>query len=131
MGRDERLTLAGFWKKIDNPIETYTTINDKYDVTTSFANAPEATLYGAVVEAQKYLPLDSLSDAAFFQSRRLVLIGNYTYTRSKLKVGEGDTTVPYSYTAGPLPPASASFTDGGPPTGPHHPLVNRPAGQPG
>lgn len=124
MGRDERLTLAGFWKKIDNPIETYTTINDKYDVTTSFANAPEATLYGAEVEAQKYLPLDSLSDAAFFQSRRLVLIGNYTYTRSKLKVGEGDTTVPYSYTAGPLPAASDYFQDGVPLTGQSDHLVN-------
>ncbi|WP_150290307.1 TonB-dependent receptor domain-containing protein [Sphingobium estronivorans] len=124
MGRDERLTLAGFWKKIDNPIETYTTINDKYDVTTSFANAPEATLYGAEIEAQKYLPLDGWSDGAFFQSRRIVLIGNYTYTKSKLKVGANDTTVPYSYTTGELPAASDYFRDGSPLTGQSDHLVN-------
>ena len=123
MGRDERLTAAAFWKKIDNPIETYTTINDKYDVTTSFANAPEATLYGVEFEAQKYLPLDNMS-SPFFQTRRIVLIGNYTYTQSKLKVSEGDTTIPYSYTAGPLPAASDYFQDGVPLTGQSDHLVN-------
>ncbi|BAV64170.1 TonB-dependent receptor domain-containing protein [Sphingobium cloacae] len=123
MGRDERLTVAAFYKKIDNPIETYTTINDKYDVTTSFANAPEATLYGAEVEAQKYLPLDGW-DSPFFQSRRVVLIGNYTYTQSKLKVGADDTTIPYSYTTGPLPAASDYFRDGAPMTGQSDHLVN-------
>src|SRR3546814_3384108 len=29
MGRDERLTAAAFYKKIDNPIETYTTIRSE------------------------------------------------------------------------------------------------------
>ena len=123
MGRDERLTAAAFWKKIDNPIETYTTINDKYDVTTSFANAPEATLYGVEFEAQKYLPLDNWS-SPFFQTRRIVLIGNYTYTQSKLKVSEGDTTIPYSYTTGSLPAASDYFQDGVPLTGQSDHLVN-------
>ncbi|EQA96932.1 TonB-dependent receptor domain-containing protein [Sphingobium baderi] len=123
MGRDERLTAAAFYKKIDNPIETYTTINDKYDVTTSFANAPEATLYGFELEAQKYLPLDGWS-APFFQSRRVVLIGNYTYTQSKLKVGADDTTIPYSYTTGPLPAATDYFVDGAPMTGQSDHLVN-------
>src|SRR3546814_13181538 len=90
MGRDERLTAAAFYKKIDNPIETYTTINDSYAVTSSFANAPEATLYGAEIEAQKYFALADWSDSPFFTSRRIVLIGNYNYTRSALKVQEGD-----------------------------------------
>ena len=98
--KDERITAAAFYKKIDNPIETYTTITDTYNVTTSFANAPEATLYGAEVEVQKYVPLDTLSDSSFFVSRRIALIGNYTYTQSKLKVGAGDTTIPYTYTTG-------------------------------
>ncbi|WP_022681105.1 TonB-dependent receptor domain-containing protein [Sphingobium bisphenolivorans] len=123
MGRDERLTAAAFYKKIDNPIETYTTINDKYDVTTSFANAPEAQLYGVEFEAQKYLPLNSVS-GDFFISRRIALIANYTYTQSKLKVGAGDTTIPYSYTAGPLPAASDYFQDGVPLTGQSDHLVN-------
>src|SRR3546814_5922788 len=54
MGRDERLTAAAFYKKIDNPIETYTTINDSYAVTSSFANAPEATLYGAEIRSEEH-----------------------------------------------------------------------------
>lgn len=124
MGRDERLTVGAFYKKIKNPVETFTTISDTYSVTTSFANAPEAQLYGAELEAQKYLPLDRWSDMPFFQSRRIVLIGNYTYTQSELKVSEGDTTIPYSYTTGPLPAASDYFIDGAPLTGQSDHLVN-------
>ena len=124
MGKDERITAAAFYKKIDNPIETYTTITDTYNVTTSFANAPEATLYGAEVEVQKYVPLDTLSDSSFFVSRRIALIGNYTYTQSKLKVGAGDTTIPYTYTTGEPPAASDFFLNGVPLTGQSDHLVN-------
>ncbi|EXS70353.1 TonB-dependent receptor domain-containing protein [Sphingobium sp. Ant17] len=124
MGRDERITAAAFYKKIDNPIETYTTITDTYIVTTSFANAPEATLYGAELEVQKYIPLDGFSNSDFFAARRIVLIGNYTYTQSELKVGEGDTTIPYTYTIGDPPAASDFFLDGVPLTGQSDHLVN-------
>ena len=124
MGREERLTASAFYKKIKNPVETFTTISDTYSVTTSFANAPEAQLYGLEFEAQKYLPLDRWSSSPFLQSRRIVLIGNYTYTQSKLKVSEGDTTIPYSYTTGPLPAASDYFLDGAPLTGQSDHLVN-------
>jgi outer membrane receptor protein involved in Fe transport len=123
MGRDERITAAAFYKKIDNPIETYTTITDTYNVTTSFANAPEATLYGAEFELQKYVPLDRMG-STFFQSRRIALIGNYTYTQSKLKVKEGDTTIPYTFTTGPLPAASDYFLNGVPLTGQSDHLAN-------
>ena len=124
MGRDERLIAAAFYKKIDNPIETFTTINDTYAVTTSFANAPEASLYGFELEAQKYVPLDGLSDGDFFANRRVALIGNYTYTQSKLKVKDGDTTIPYTYTTGDLPAASDYFLNGVPLTGQSDHLVN-------
>lgn len=123
MGREERLTAAAFYKKIENPIETYTTITDTYAVTTSFANAPEATLYGAEFEAQKYIPLDGW-DSSFFQSRRVALIANYTYTQSKLKVKAGDTTIPYTYVTGDLPAASDFFLNGVPLTGQSDHLVN-------
>ena len=124
MGREERLTASAFYKKIKNPVETFTTISDTYSVTTSFANAPEAQLYGLEFEAQKYLPLDRWSSSPFLQSRRIVLIGNYTYTQSELKVSEGDTTIPYSYTTGPLPAASDYFLDGAPLTDQSDHLVN-------
>ncbi|MEC3911318.1 TonB-dependent receptor [Sphingobium sp. CR2-8] len=124
MGRDERLIGAAFYKKIDNPIETFTTINDTYNVTTSFANAPEATLYGFELEAQKYVPIDGWANSDFFATRRIALIGNYTYTQSKLKVKDGDTTIPYTYTAGDLPAASDYFLNGVPLTGQSDHLVN-------
>jgi hypothetical protein len=124
IGKDERITAAGFYKKIENPIETYTTITDTYNVTTSFANAPEATLYGFELEAQKYVPLYGLGDGSFFANRRVALIGNYTYTQSKLKVKEGDTTIPYTYTTGDLPAASDYFLNGVPLTGQSDHLVN-------
>lgn len=118
-GRDQRLSVAGFYKAIDNPIEAYTSISDS-SINTSYANAPKATLYGAEVELQKYVPLDNMSDGAFWASRRLVLIGNYTYTQSKIKVGAGDTTV----IDGTRQDAANYFFDGAPLTGQSDHLVN-------
>src|SRR3546814_15144951 len=52
--RDQRFTVAGFYKSIDKPIEAYTSASDN-QVSTSYANAPKATLYGAEFEVQKYV----------------------------------------------------------------------------
>lgn len=117
--KDQRLTVAGFYKSIDNPIETYTSISDS-SVNSSYANAPKATLYGAEFEVQKYVALDTMSAAPFWQSRRLVLIGNYTYTKSEIKVGAGDTTV----INGVVQDAGNFFFDGAPMTGQSDHLVN-------
>ena len=97
--RDQRFTLAGFYKHIDKPIEA-TAVQVGSTFVTSFANAPRADLYGAEVELVKYVPLDRLG-GAYFGSRRLVLIGNYTYTESDVNVRDGDTTV--SFTSAPNP----------------------------
>ncbi len=56
--RDQRFTLAGFYKRIKNPIEQvgfYTGADDRLQ--TGFTYLPSATLYGAEVELQKYVPL--------------------------------------------------------------------------
>src|SRR3546814_1042874 len=53
--RDQRFTVAGFYKSIDKPIEAYTSASDN-QVSTSYANAPKATLYGAEFEVQEYVP---------------------------------------------------------------------------
>ncbi len=118
-GRDQRFTAAAFYKKIDRPIETYSSIQTA-DVTTSFATAPEAQLYGAEVEVQKYFPLDALTDNPLWASRRIVAIGNYTFTQSKLKVGSGDQTV----INGVSRDANLFFRDGAPLTGQSDHLVN-------
>lgn len=118
-GRDQRFTLAGFYKSIDNPIETYTSISDSA-ISTSFANAPKAQLYGAEVEVQKYVPLENLGKGNFWQERRLVMIGNYTYSQSKITVDDGDMTV----LNGTALPADNLFFDGVPLTGQSDHLVN-------
>jgi outer membrane receptor protein involved in Fe transport len=87
--RDQRFSIAGFYKNIDKPIETFIGL-EADNFITSFANAPKAQLYGGEVEVQKYFDLADWSDSAFFTDRRIVAIANYTYTKSKLKVAEGD-----------------------------------------
>ena len=54
--RDQRFTIAGFFKRIDKPIESFSSFDDN-SVITSFANAPTADLYGVEIETQKYFDL--------------------------------------------------------------------------
>jgi TonB-dependent receptor len=117
---EERVSAAAFYKKIDRPIEAFTGFDDNTPVT-SFANAPEATLYGAELELQKYFELGGESDSGFFAARRAIVIGNYTYTRSKISVGPNDTVAVYG-TA--IQPASNFFRDGSQLTGQSDHLVN-------
>lgn len=120
--KDQRLTLAAFYKKIDKPIETVA-FQQGGTFFTTFANAPRATLYGGEIEVQKYFDLAKLTDASFFSSRRLVAIANYTYTKSDIKVRAGDTTIPVT-SNGATVPASNLFVDGTPLTGQSDHLIN-------
>lgn len=110
--RNQRLSVAGFYKKIKNPIEAAAFFAGGGVLRTGFANAPEAQLYGAEIELEKHFPLDSLG-GPFFETKRLVLIANYTYTTSKLKVDNSTVIGP------DLSPvaANALFRDGAPLTG--------------
>ncbi len=85
-----RVSLAGFYKDIDSPIEAYSSFSDN-DRITSFANAPKAQLYGAELDLQYNYDLYDLG--GWFDSKRAVVIANYTYTSSKIKVADGDTTL--------------------------------------
>ncbi|WP_156679802.1 TonB-dependent receptor domain-containing protein [Sphingomonas profundi] len=86
-GRGERLSAAGFYKRIKNPIEQVAFITGGGGLRTGFANAPKADLYGGEVELVKYVPLDKMG-GQFFATRRIALSANYTYTQSKLKVDD-------------------------------------------
>ena len=88
-------------------------------MTTSFANAPTADLYGFELEGTRYVPLSDWN-GAFWQSRRLVLIGNYTFTKSKIKVGANDAT----RIGGQTLKASDFFRNSTPLTGQSDHLVN-------
>lgn len=116
--RGERFSLAGFYKKIDNPIESAAFFAGGGQLRTGFANAPSATLHGVEAELQTYLPLSGLGEG--FSNRRLLLVGNYTYSRSKVR--SDDTLV-----VGPdLQPVAANllFEDGAPLTGQSDHLAN-------
>jgi outer membrane receptor protein involved in Fe transport len=88
-GGGTRALLAGFYKKIDRPIEAFATFEDGR-VVTSFANAPSAELYGGEAEFEYRYDLEALG--SLFTTKQLLLVANYTYTQSSIKVQEGDTT---------------------------------------
>ena len=111
-GRDERLAVGGFFKDIDQPIDAIAFVQGGTFQTT-FANVPNARLYGAEIEAQKYFDLSGWGD--LFATRRFFISANYTYTDSKLRVKAGDTTrFPLS---GAIVPATDIFKSGLPLTG--------------
>ena len=126
--RDQRITAAGFYKRIDRPIEQvgfYPTPDARLQ--TGFTYLPKATLWGAEVEVQKYVPLDFISDG--MAGKRAVIIANYTYTQSKITAD--DTCVPGVLEGTTLggcqanfAPARLLFRDGAPLTGQSDHLVN-------
>ncbi len=129
--RDQRFTLAGFYKRIDNPIEQvgfYTGADDRLQ--TGFSYLPKATLYGGEVELQKYFALADVFGGGFFATRRALFIANYTYTKSKIVADQ--TCVP-DVAAGALAingcaagfgRAASLFRNGAPLTGQSDHLVN-------
>ena len=118
-GGGARVAAAGFYKKIDNPIEIYSAFSDNEQVA-SFANAPEATLYGFELDGQYTFDLYDL-DGEFWATKEFVVVGNYTFTQSEIKVGANDTTLVFP---GGEQPATALFVDGVPLTGQSDHLLN-------
>ncbi len=114
---DQRLSVAGFYKKIDKPIEAFVT-QLASQMTTSFANAPSAQLYGAEIELQKYFDIDG---GVWEPGQRIVLIGNYTYTKSELEVNADDQVKVFAASSGL---ATDYFRNGAPLTGQSDHLVN-------
>lgn len=120
--RDQRLSVAGFFKRIDNPIEVFTG-NFQSQFVYSYANAPTANLYGGEIEAQKYFDLDeTFGSSKFFASRRLLVIANYTFTKSEIKVGANDPAS-VSFLTG-ITRANQLFRDGVPLTGQSDHIAN-------
>ncbi|MES2497444.1 MAG: TonB-dependent receptor [Pseudomonadota bacterium] len=117
--RNQRVSLAGFYKKIKNPIEAAAFFAGGGVLRTGFANAPEAQLYGVEVDVEKHFALDTLG-GDFFSTKRLVVIANYTWTQSKLKVDKSTVIGP------DLSPvaADALFRDGAPLTGQSDHIAN-------
>lgn len=109
IGRGERVTVAGFYKDIENPIESVAFIQGGGAFFQGFSNAPSAQLTGVEFELVKYFPLYDLG-GSFWEDRRLLLAANYTFTDSKIKVGPNDMAIS-PITFNPVA-ATNLFTDG-------------------
>lgn len=87
-GRGEFLTLGGFYKDIDNPIEEINAsgIAGGDQGASSFVNSESAELYGLEFEFQKnFIAEDIFKDGwlgQWAQGKDLVFITNYTWTQS-------------------------------------------------
>jgi len=117
---EQRVSAAGFYKKIKRPIEAFVTQLGG-QLVTSYANAPEAQLYGAEFEVQKNFDLAGLGDWNWLTDRKLVVTANYTFTKSKLRVSADDTVAVFAASSGI---ATDYFRDGAPLTGQSDHLVN-------
>jgi len=118
LGGTDRISVAGFYKDIDNPIEAFSTFSDNSQLT-SFANAPKATLWG--IEADLQYTQDLYNLGGFFESKELLFFANYSYTQSDISVQDGDVT--QLFPGGPTP-ATNLFLDGRPLTGQSDHLAN-------
>jgi len=108
LGGPSRVSLAGFYKEIDNPIENFL-ITAPGIIETSYANAPAAELYGAELDVS--YGIDLFGWGGMFETKQFLIIGNYTYTQSSLSVGPDDLApIP----GAPGQPASQLFDDGSP-----------------
>ncbi len=86
-GRGNRISLAGFYKEIDNPIEVFSSFSDNVQIS-GFANAPKAQLFGAEFDVQ--YGYDLLDWGGWWENKRILALVNYTFTNSELQVGADD-----------------------------------------
>lgn len=108
MSRRDKVSLAGFYKKIDNPIENFL-ITAPGVIETSYANAPSAELYGAELDLAYGIDLGNWG--GFFETKQFLILANYTYTQSNLSVGADDLA---PIAGSPEQRASNLFDDGSP-----------------
>lgn len=104
-----RVSIAGFFKEIDNPIENLL-ISASGQVLTSFANAPSANLFGGEIDLVYGFDLYGLG-GTFFETKQLLVLANYTYTQSEISVGPDDIS---PTTSNPNQLSSLIFDDGAP-----------------
>ncbi|PZQ56386.1 MAG: TonB-dependent receptor [Phenylobacterium zucineum] len=115
---EQRLSAAAFYKRIKNPIESFVAGET---FITSFANAPKADLYGVELEAQKYFDVSDWLQGDMWATRRLLLTGNYTYSKSELKVSANDSVAVFNSSS---TLATDFFRDGAPLTGQSEHVAN-------
>lgn len=127
-GRDQFLTAGVFYKSIENPIVEYI-LPDGENLSTSFINAPEATLTGFEIEFEKRFDFSDRFEGGFWQDAEFFVKSNYTYISSEMSAGASDTVILAEPGAGAEPqanvsPAQGFITDGDPLQGQSEHLAN-------
>lgn len=91
LGRDQFVTLAGFYKEIERPIEEVLFSNATFVFETSFINVPKANLFGGEFEYRTKFEMPEAIPFQWMQDRDWRFSVNYTYTKSEIESGVGDT----------------------------------------
>ena len=90
-GRNQFITVSGFYKNIKNPIEESTFETSANVFETSFINAPAAELLG--MEAEFRTNFDMPGDIPFLNSREWFFTVNYTYTDATVNAEADDVII--------------------------------------
>lgn len=107
--RQQYLTLGVFYKLLEKPIES-SVVDQGASISQTFLNAPEAVVQGAEIELKKYFEFP-LAGLDFVANKRWLMSGNYTYSNSEVRVGEGDMVITQN-SLGVAQPASFYVVDG-------------------
>jgi TonB-dependent receptor len=117
---DQYVTAGVFYKDIDKPVEAIL-FDLSSNTQTTYLNAPKAVLYGIEVDAKKYFEV--FTDSPFFSTKRWLVYGNYTWSKSELQVESGDVVYPIT-ADGSSRPAQDFVNDGDPMQGQSEHLFN-------
>ncbi|MFN7303945.1 MAG: TonB-dependent receptor domain-containing protein [Phenylobacterium sp.] len=84
-------TLGAFLKDMEKPVEALAILGSDGAFRQTFYNAPAAQIIGAEVEFKRVF--DFQTGSSWIDDRRWLVALNYTYTKSELRVSDGDTIV--------------------------------------
>ncbi len=118
LGRNQFITIAGFFKEIERPIEEIQFTTTDFSFQTSFINSPKAELYGAEFE---YRTQFNMPGDGWWADQNWLFSVNYTLTESEIVVDAGDTVIDRD---GDVVAASSFGLDGSPLVGTPKHIVN-------
>jgi TonB-dependent receptor len=98
-GREQFLTVGGFFKDLENPIEEVGASSLDSPINT-FINAPAAQIFGFEFEYQQTVPLHDWLKWAWLADRDFVVKTNYSFTNSEVSA-DGDVLTA-SFNAGAI-----------------------------
>jgi outer membrane receptor protein involved in Fe transport len=108
LGRNQFVTLGGFYKTIEKPIEEIQFSTSTFEFITTFINSPNARLFGGEFEYRTRF--ESPIDTPFMNDREWLFSVNYTYTNSEVQAKAGEFV--FSPLSGTLLDASLLGLDG-------------------